>query len=127
MAFKTAGGVVSGGLRTYVGPAGLLPGTAVKQGAADDAIVAVTGAGQRCLGVIEIVGPFGGTSYGVRRAGETLGISGAALGADVEVIVDANGNLVPSTAEGDNVLGRTVTSCAATNSEVIVDVNPHTR
>lgn len=121
------GPVGSTSSRTYTGPAGLAGGIAVKQGAADRTIVAVTGSGQRCLGMTQEADLVGDGVYSIVMFGETSGTSGVALACDIDVIVDANGCLIPSTAQGDNVFGRTRTSCAEAGDEVIVFVNPSTR
>ncbi len=128
MALKALAGCVgTPHVRTYQGPAGMTYGIGVKQGAADNAFLAVTGAGQQPLGLTRDNDLVGSGTMAIVKEGEAIGISGAALSADQDVMLDANGHLVPSTAQGDLLLGRTVTSCAAANDEVIVYVRPSTR
>ena len=114
-------------LRTYTGLSGLAASLAVKQGVADRTIVAVTGAGQQCVGLLNESDQLGDGVYGVIVGGEGFGISGAPLACDIDVIADANGNLVPSTAQGDSVVGRTRTSCAEAGDQVLIVVRPYTR
>ena len=121
--------------RTYTGPVGLNAGLAVKQGATDRTCATVTGPGQQCLGLIEetdlvgtgMTGQVATGMYAVIVEGETFGVSGAPLACDIDVMADANGNLVPSTAQGDFVIGRTRTSCSEAGDQVIVFVRPYTR
>ena len=115
-------------LRTYSGPSGLAAGLAVKQGAAGDrTLLAVSGADQQCLGLLNETDQLGDGVYGVVVEGEAFGISGAALACDIDVIADVNGNLIPSTAQGDNIVGRTRTSCAEAGDQVLIHVRPYTR
>ena len=114
--------------RTYTGPVGLAGGIAVKQDPANDrGCLPVTGPGQQCLGITQEADLVNIGVYGVIVDGEGSGISGSALACDIDVIADANGNLVASAAQGDFIIGRTRTSCAEAGDEVIVDVHPYTR
>jgi hypothetical protein len=114
-------------IRSYDGPAGFGFGLAVKQGAADTACLAVTASGQKCIGINEFTDVVNTGKLGIVRGGETAAIAGAAVAADTECIVDANGMVIASTAQGDFVLGRTITSAAAANDEVIFVVDPYIR
>jgi hypothetical protein len=110
-------------IRPYSGPAGTAYGLAVKQGATDGAVILPTGSGQRCLGIVAESDLDQTGELGVVVEGETLAIIGAAVGADVDLIANAAGQLIPSAASGDQVLAISVTSGAALGDEIVVKLN----
>lgn len=109
-------------IRPYTGPAGLSYGLAVKQGATDGAVISPTGSGQRCLGINAETDIANSGLLGIVWDGEVIAIAGAAIAADVDLIANAAGQLIPSVTAGDFVLARAVTSAAALGDEVVVQL-----
>lgn len=109
-------------IRPYTGPAGTTYGLAVKQGATDSAVILPTAANQQCLGIVSESDITDSGILGIVRDGETIAIAGAAIAADADLIVDATGKLITSTATGDNVIARAITSAIASGDEVLVEI-----
>jgi len=109
--------------RPYTGPAGTTYGLAVKQGGADGAVILPTGSGQRCLGIVAESDLANTGELLIIWQGEAIAIAGAAIAADVDLIVDAAGRVIPSVTDLDQVIARAVTSAAALGDEVVVQLN----
>jgi hypothetical protein len=109
--------------RPYTGPAGTGYGLAVKQGGSDGAVILPTGSGQRCIGLVAESDVANTGELLIVWQGEAIGIAGAAIAADVDLIANAAGQLIPSVTAADQVLARAVTSAAALGDEVVVQLN----
>jgi len=108
--------------RPYTGPAGTTYGLAVKQGGSDGAVILPTGSGQRCIGLVAESDLALTGELLIVWEGEAIGIAGAAIAADQDLIANAAGQLIPSVTDLDPVLARAVTSAAALGDELVVQM-----
>jgi hypothetical protein len=122
MALTLVGEIGNKRIRPYTGPAGTAYGLAVKQGASDGACILPTAANQRCLGIVNETDTLQTGILAVVWEGETIAICGAAVAANDWLIANATGQLITSTAIGDEVIARAVTSTAAAGDEVLVQL-----
>ncbi|HEY4358268.1 MAG TPA: hypothetical protein VGN16_21155 [Acidobacteriaceae bacterium] len=116
--------VTPGDVRTYAGPTGLTAGLGVIQGASDGVIALPSAANGQCLGVIAETDQVGTGVYGIVRRGECYATCGAALTAPVFVKMDATGKFIPTSATGDNIFGRAVSSTVASGDEFVLEISP---
>jgi hypothetical protein len=113
---------------------GFTRGLAVVQGSADNYVQLAT-AGAQAIGIIEesvipyVSGAGSGATYdqsgqacSVSLSGECVAQAGAAITASTFVKVGANGQLVPATIPGDEVIGVALTSAAGVNDEFVLFV-----
>lgn len=113
--------------RSYLAQtAGMARGFVVIQGSTDTNAVLSTG-NVVPLGIQDESSINVGDVISITRSGEAYGVIGAAVNAGQYVISDAQGRLIPSAAVGDCVVGQALTSGAAANDEIIVDVHPFIR
>lgn len=124
---KATTSVIAGSIRTYTGPANVGAGIGMIQGASDGVCALPTGANQQCLGITNEADLVGKGVYGLVRNGETYAICGAAIAAPAFVKMDANGHFITSTATGDYVYGRAVSSTAASGDEFVIEICPFIR
>jgi hypothetical protein len=102
-------------------------GYVVIQGASDGQATLATGNVAAALGIQEESSINAGDVISVTRRGEAYGVIGAAVNAGQWLVSDALGRLIPSTAQGDYVIGQAVTSGTTANDEIVVDVNLYIR
>lgn len=124
---KATTGIIAGNIRPYTGPASLVAGTGVIQGASDGLCASPTAANQQCIGIINETDQVGFGQYGLVRSGESYALAGAAIVAPAYVKMDANGHFVPSTAAGDFVYGSAVSSAANPGDEFVIEICPFIR
>jgi hypothetical protein len=127
MPLKATTTVVAGSVRTYQGPPNLVAGTCVTQGASDGLIALPTAPNQQILGIVEETDLVGRGVYAIVRQGESTAICGAAVVAPAWLKSDGNGNVVPSTAVGDNLVGYALSSTVNALDELVVFVSPSIR
>ncbi len=114
--------------RTYQATAAnQLRGLALVQGADDAHLSTAAAANAQALGVQAESTLYAGDPISAVLWGETTAIAGAAITAGQYVITNAAGQFVPSTAIGDNVVGRAISSAAVLGDEFVIFVNPFIR
>ena len=120
----TANGPVgSSNIRTYTGPAGTGYGLLVIQGATDDAVALPTVANVACVGINNETDIANSGVLGIVMSGETIAIAGAVNIAAGTYLVNAiGGQLIPSTAIGDNVTAKALTSSVNIGDEIVVEM-----
>lgn len=139
VAVATRGPIGRSKRATYTVDSGgtLTPGLGMIKGALDSSCTNPTGAGQRCLGIVDY-SPF---NFGVSGAaggggsiaaclvqeGECDAVCGAAVAAGDYVVMNATGQLITSTTTGDEVVGRARSSTVNAGDHFIVDVDPFIR
>ncbi len=115
-------------IRTYqAGVANILRGLALVQGASDAQLVPATVANSQVIAIAQESTINVGDPLSAVVEGEAVGIAGAAITAGEYVTTNAAGQLVPSTAVGDNVIGRAVNSQPTVGGELVVFINPFIR
>jgi hypothetical protein len=104
----------------------LTRGYGVVKGTAEDQVKVPTGAGQRCIGVVEETVTTANAPVSIVMFGETIGISGqSTITPGMELLMDGDGKF--TTAEGDAAnerAGRSVSSAALEDDEFVIFVNP---
>jgi hypothetical protein len=124
---KATTSVIDGAIRTYSGPTGLTAGLGVIQGASDGVIALPSAANAQCIGVIQESDVVGNGEYAIKREGETYAICGAAIAAPAYVKMDASGKFIPTSAAGDYIYGRAVSSTSASGDEFVLEICPFIR
>jgi hypothetical protein len=117
-------GVVS--TRTYTSAVPLTRGIVVTQGASDG-LVAICGANGIAVGVVPETQPTIGAPIGIITDGEAVVQIGAAVAANQYVISNAAGQVIPSAAAADNVVGKAVSSGVNAGDEIVIRVQPSIR
>jgi len=127
-AVATTGIVGHSHKRTYQATAAnQLRGLGLVQGANDYTLSIGAAANAVAIGIQEESTLNAGDPLSAVLWGEATGIAGAAVTAGQYVILNAAGQLVPSTAVGDNVVGKAISSAALAGDELIVFVSPFIR
>jgi hypothetical protein len=124
---RTVGPVGPINEKTYLSQSLLSKGLAAKAGTVDGSSTAVTGAGQRALGIVSNDVTVIGNPAPIVRHGDTVGIAGAAIANDNYLKVNATGQLVPvagGAGSGEEVVGRAQSTANALGDEICVFVNP---
>jgi hypothetical protein len=126
-AAATTGVIGSPRSRTYQAQtANMGRGLIAAQGATDTQ-VAVSGANAEGIGIVQESTLSIGDPISITLEGEAYAVIGAPVNAGQYVISDASGRAVPSTAVGDNIVGRAISSGSAANDEIVIYVNPFIR
>ena len=102
-------------------------GLAVVPGADDNHVVTASAANANALGIQEEATIAAGAPVSVIRSGEAACEYGAAVQAGQYLITNAAGQLVPSAAAGDNVIGRAISSGSSAGDYGVVFVAPFIR
>jgi hypothetical protein len=97
-------------------------GIFVVQGADDVHVAAASVANSDCLGVQEEDSINANDPVRIIKGGEAVCIIGAAISSGVYAKVDASGRLIPTTAAGDYIVAKAITSGVNAGDFIIADV-----
>lgn len=127
-AVATTGVVGKAHTRTYqAAAANQFRGLVLVQGANDNTLATSAAANALPIGIQEETTVFVGDPVSAVLLGEATAICGAAVAAGQYVVSNAAGQLIPSAAIGDNVVGRAISSAAVAGDEFIIFVSPFIR
>jgi len=127
-AVATTGIVGKPHTRTYqAAAAGQLRGLVLVQGANDSTLATAAAANAVPIGIQEESTIYAGDPVSAVLWGEATAIAGAAVNAGQYVVSNAAGQLIASTAVGDNVVGKALSSAALAGDEFVILVSPFIR
>ena len=127
-AVATTGVIGQSHTRTFQATAAnQLRGLALVQGADDNHLSTAAAANAQVIGVQAESTLNAGDPLTAVLSGEATCIAGAAIGAGTYFIATATGQFIPSTAIGDNVVGRAVSSAALAGDEFVGFIQPFIR
>jgi hypothetical protein len=114
-------------VRTYAaGAAAMGKGLAVVRGT-DDNTVAIAGANVSVLGFIDESNINAGDDIGIVEGGEVLVPIGAAVAVGNWLITNASGQVVPTSAAGDNIVGQALSSNSNAGDFIVMHINQFVR